>query len=249
MLKAEGLAHGYPTPQGYLPVLRGVDLDLGKGERVGLAGPSGSGKSTLARVLALLEQPSQGGIWLDGEPVRAAGTRLPPQLRRRVHLIWQAPRQVVDPRHRLRRVIAEPLRLHGELPRQRPAREQVLGEVAGRVGLTPDLLHRLPNEVSDGQLQRACIARALLSGPDVLVADEPGAMLDVSTQAAMLAVLQEEVSRGLAVLLISHDMALLDHWCDRILHLEEGQIRGPGPLPRPATSGSGCAAPTGNGRS
>lgn len=100
--------------------------------------------------------------------------------------------------------------------------DAVVSATAERVGLTEDLLERHPNEVSDGQLQRACLGRALVLRPDVVVADEPGAMLDVSTQAALLAVLAEEAERGLAVLLVSHDTALLRHWCYRVLELADG---------------------------
>lgn len=222
MLSAEDLRHGYRTPAGRIGVLKGVNLQIKPGERVGLAGPSGCGKSTLARVLALLECPDSGRVVLEGSSVDAAGFSVPARVRRRVHLIWQAPRQVVDPRYRLSRIIAEPLRLCGELPRGRPARDALLGSTAERVGLTQDLLNRFPNEVSDGQLQRACLARALLTSPGFLIADEPGAMLDVSTQAAMLEVLKEEVDKGLGVLLVSHDRTLLDNWCDRTLLMREG---------------------------
>lgn len=217
MLRADNLHHGY----GESEVLRGVDLAVDAGERVGLAGPSGSGKSTLARILALLERPRGGRVLIDGDPVMGAGLDLPPQLRRRVHMLWQAPRPAVDPRFRLRRVMAQPLRLAGARP---SAVEDTVRATAERVGLTADLLDRHPNEVSDGQLQRACLARALLLRPGVLIADEPGAMLDVSTQAALLAVLAEETARGLAVVLISHDIALLQHWCGRVLDMSEGRV-------------------------
>lgn len=224
MLRADGIGHGYRTDGRYLPVLRGVDLTVTAGVRVGLEGPSGCGKSTLARVLALLERPESGRVLLDGSPVSGAGPAVPPGLRRRVQLLWQSPRLAVDPRYRLRRIIAEPLRIHGELPPDGGENSAVIRELAHRVGLTEDLLDRHPNEVSDGQLQRACLGRALVLRPEVLIVDELGAMLDVSTQAALLAVLAEETQRGMAVLLVSHDATLLRHWCDEVLRLRDGEL-------------------------
>lgn len=224
VLRVDAIEHGYGSGADRVEVLRGVDLTLRRGERVGLAGPSGTGKSTLARILALLEVPDAGQVMLDGAPVRGAGLSLPPKVRRRVQLLWQAPRPAVDPRHRLARIVLEPLALHGELPADRAAREALAYDAARQVGLTPDLLQRRPTEVSDGQLQRACVARALLLRPDVLVADEPGAMLDVSTQAAILAVLAERVEERMTVVLVSHDPALLTHWCERVVTLRDGRL-------------------------
>lgn len=224
LLRADAIAHGYGRGDDRVEVLRGVSLSVARGERVGLAGPSGSGKTTLARLLALLAAPDAGRVALGGTPVEGAGLTLAPALRRRVQLLWQAPRAAVDPRHRLDRIVLEPLRLHGELPRDRAGRSAVLEEIAEQVGLTPDLFRRRSTEVSDGQLQRACAARALLLRPDVLVADEPGAMLDVSTQAALLSTLRARTRDGMGVVLISHDVQLLDHWCDRIVTLRDGRV-------------------------
>lgn len=230
-LRAEAISHGYGSGADRVEVLRGVDLAIASGERVGLAGPSGAGKSTLAYLMAMLAVPDAGRVVLDGSPVGGAGIDLAPALRRRVQLLWQAPRAAVDPRHRLDRIILEPLRLHGEAPADRSARRALLVEIATEVGLTADLLGRRSTEVSDGQLQRACVARALLLRPDVLVADEPSAMLDVSTQAALLDTLRARTLDGMGVLLISHDTELLTHWCDRVVTLRDGRLE-PGSAPQ-----------------
>jgi peptide/nickel transport system ATP-binding protein len=218
--------HGYGRGDDRVEVLRGVDLEIPAGVRLGLAGPSGVGKSTLGRVLCLLEAPNAGRVEVDGRAVRGRGLEVPRDVRRRVHLLWQAPRPAVDPRARLREIVAEPIRIVRGRASVRAASGEI-DAVAASVGLTPELLLRRPSEVSDGQLQRACVARALLADPAVLVADEPGAMLDVSTQAALLEVLAELVAaRGTSVVLISHDALLLEHWCDRVLQLDEGRLVG-----------------------
>lgn len=225
LLALEGVRHGYGRGAGRVVVLDGVELTIGPGERVGLAGPSGTGKSTLARIAALVEAPNAGQIRVGDQLIQGAGLAVPADLRRRVQMLWQAPRPAVDPRHRLDRIITESLRLHGEAPADRRARLQQAVELAAEVGLTADLLPRRTTEVSDGQLQRACVARALSLQPDVLIADEPGAMLDVSTQAALLEIIDTRVEQGMGVLLIAHDTTLLTHWCDRILWLRNGQLR------------------------
>jgi peptide/nickel transport system ATP-binding protein len=216
MLTASGVEVGYAAGR---PVLCGVSLQVAPGEVVGLAGPSGSGKSTLARVLALLLTPWRGEVAVDG--VVATGVRYaaPPPLRTAVGMVFQSPRRSVAPWLRLADVIAEPLLVRGAPTAGRRgavARTERVAGLAERVGLTPDLLGRRPYEVSDGQLQRACLARALAQEPRYLVCDEMTAMLDASTTAALVEVIRSEVDAGrLGVLAISHDQDLLAAWADR----------------------------------
>ncbi|MDO3703105.1 ATP-binding cassette domain-containing protein [Micromonospora sp. C28SCA-DRY-2] len=194
-------------------VLDGVDLHIAPGETVGLRGPSGSGKSTLARVLALLHTPEGGHVSIDGVPIRGARHRVPAAVRTRVAILFQSPRAATDPRLSLADIVAEPLRATG-VPA--PAVRARTTELADLVGLTPDLLGRRPHAVSDGQLQRACLARALVHRPDYLICDEATAMLDASTQAHVAAVItayQREHTAG--VLLITHDTALMSRWASR----------------------------------
>ncbi|MGH3917169.1 MAG: ABC transporter ATP-binding protein [Pseudonocardiaceae bacterium] len=221
MLVANRVSRGYGHGQTRIEVLRQVSMDLRPGERVALRGPSGSGKSTLARALALLERPDAGHVELDGEPVHHAGLRLARTVRQRVALLWQSPRTAADPRLTLAQLVAEPLCSGGR--RRRPPPGELAAAVALRceqVGLTGELRERYPHEVSEGQLQRACLARALIARPRYLICDEPTSMLDVSTQAALLeTVAEEQRGQDLGVLLITQDQTLAAHWCDRTIEL------------------------------
>jgi len=201
------------------PVLRGVSLSLREGEAVGLLGPSGCGKSTLAKVAALLHRPDAGTVHLGGEPARGFRHRAPRAQRTAVGVVFQSPRLAADPRLTLSALIAEPLLATG---RKAGAADRTR-ELARAVGLGPDLLGRRPHEVSDGQLQRACVARALALRPRVLVCDEMTAMLDASTTAALVAVVEDYRARsGAALLAVGHDRTLLERWCDRTVELHGG---------------------------
>ncbi|KPC75954.1 ABC transporter ATP-binding protein [Streptomyces coelicoflavus] len=194
------------------PVFRDISLSVAPGEAVGLLGPSGCGKSTLARVAALLHRPDAGALHLDGTPVRHWRHRAPRALRTAFGVVFQQPRLAADPRLTLADLVAEPLRATGR-------RDEAAGrvaELAAGVGLTADLLTRRPHEVSDGQLQRACLARALVLRPRWLVCDEMTAMLDASTTAALVRVVEDyRAGTGAGLLAVGHDRVLLDRWCDR----------------------------------
>jgi len=199
------------------PVVSDLDLDLAPGEVVGLQGPSGCGKSTAARVLALLHQPSSGAVSIDGIAVTGSRHRVPARLRTRVAVLFQQPRTSVDPRMTLRQAVVEPLMANG----RKHEVAQRLPELASTVGLTDELLDRRPHAVSDGQLQRACLARALALRPDYLVCDEMTTMLDASSTAALVHALttyQQQTNAG--ILAISHDDQLLAHWADRVVTLQ-----------------------------
>lgn len=214
MLNANDLVVGYRRNQ---PVLVGTDIELRPGETVGLAGPSGCGKSTLARVLALLLQPWSGTVTLDGEPVREFRHKAPRAKRTAIGMVFQQPRLSVDPRFTLTQIVQEPLLASG-----RQANETV-NELTEAVGLTRELLARRPHEVSDGQLQRACLARALVLSPRYLICDEMTAMVDASTTAILVRLVRDQLAaRGTGVLAISHDDALLDVWADRVTRLAIG---------------------------
>lgn len=215
MLELAAVTAGYEPRR---PVFRDVTLTVAPGEAVGLLGPSGCGKSTLARIAALLHEPDAGTLTLDGTPVRGWRHRAPRELRTAVGVVFQQPRLSADPRLRLRDIVAEPLRATG---RRGEAAERV-AELAERVGLTGDLLARRPHEVSDGQLQRACLARALVLRPRWLVCDEMTAMLDASTTAALVAVVEAyRAQTGAGVLAVGHDRVLLERWCDRTVEWAE----------------------------
>ncbi|WP_369179706.1 ABC transporter ATP-binding protein [Streptomyces mutabilis] len=209
MLEMRAITAGYARNA---PVFRNVSLSLEPGEALGLLGPSGCGKSTLARVAALLHHPDAGSLTVDGTPVRRWRHRAPREQRTAFGVVFQQARLSADPRLALTDLIAEPLRATGR-------RADVSGrvtELAATVGLTADLLSRRPHEVSDGQLQRACLARALVLRPRWLVCDEMTAMLDTSTTAALVRVVEDyRASTGAGLLAVGHDRVLLDRWCDR----------------------------------
>ncbi|MGI5429236.1 ABC transporter ATP-binding protein [Streptomyces sp. CA-179760] len=209
MLELRSITAGYLRNA---PVVRDVSLTVAPGESVGLLGPSGCGKSTLARVAALLHRPDSGSVVLDGDPVRHWRHRAPRDLRTAFGVVFQQARLSADPRLPLTDLIAEPLRATGR-SKEIPDR---VAELTPLVGLTPDLLTRRPHEVSDGQLQRACLARALVLRPRLLVCDEMTAMLDASTAAALVAAVEDYRSaNGAALLAVGHDRTLLGRWCDR----------------------------------
>ncbi|MFO7250500.1 MAG: ATP-binding cassette domain-containing protein [Actinomycetes bacterium] len=223
-------AHDITVRYGRRRVLDGVGIAVPPGTTVGLAGPSGCGKSTLARVLALLQRPAAGHVVIDGTPAPGWRHRAPRELRTAVALVFQQPRLAVDPRFTLAEIIEEPLRAN-----RRPVDRAA--ELAEELGLTPDLLTRRPHEVSDGQLQRACVARALALRPRYLICDEMTTMLDVSTQAHLVARIEAyREAAGAGVLAISHDTDLLARWCGgkgRVLAWPPRSGR----VPRPAASG------------
>ncbi|MGW3461926.1 ABC transporter ATP-binding protein [Streptomyces olivaceoviridis] len=232
MLELRDITAGYDREA---PVVRDASLTVARGEAIGLLGPSGCGKSTLARVAALLHRPESGTVLLDGEPVRRWRHRAPRGLRTAVGVVFQQPRLSADPRLRLTDLIAEPLRATG----RRDAIPQRVAELAPAVGLTRDLLDRRPHEVSDGQLQRACLARALVLRPRWLVCDEMTAMLDASTTAALVAAVEDyRAATGAGLLAVGHDHTLLRRWCDRVLRWQEVTGRIPPATPGlPPTSG------------
>ncbi|MEU2454867.1 ATP-binding cassette domain-containing protein [Streptomyces sp. NPDC012765] len=215
MLELKDITAGYDRRA---PAVRGAHLTLRPGESLGLLGPSGCGKSTLARVAALLHRPDRGSVTLDGRTVTGFSHRAPRSLRTAIGVVFQQPRLSADPRLRLRDLIAEPLRATG----RRAEVDAKLAELTPKVGLGSDLLGRRPHEVSDGQLQRACLARALVLRPRWLVCDEMTAMLDASTTAALVGVVEEyRDEAGAGLLAVGHDPVLLERWCDRTTHWAE----------------------------
>ncbi|MDR1853011.1 MAG: ABC transporter ATP-binding protein [Propionibacteriaceae bacterium] len=208
---------------GKVEALKGVDLAVGKGERLGIVGGSGSGKTTLIRLLAALDVPTGGTIVFDGEPIRAG--KPPKGFRSRVQVVFQDPRSSLDPRMKIKDIVGEPLRSQH---RRDPKRvEQVLADV----GLEPDVLERYPHEFSGGQRQRIAIARALAPEPEVLIADEPVSALDVLVRDQIIELLGSLTkARGLTLLLVSHDLAVVRRLCDSVLIMNEGGIAESGPM-------------------
>ena len=202
ILEAKNLTFRYPR-RGASPVLEGVDFTLRSGERVGLSAPSGRGKTTLCKLLAGWEEPSSGQVLLDGVPLSQYRGFCP------VQLLWQHPEEAVDPLLKLRTTLYE----------AGPVDPAILEGL----GVREEWLERYPSELSGGELQRICTARAL--GPELrfLLCDEASAMLDLVTQAKLWRFLLEQVERRwLGMLIVSHDAALLDRLCTRVVSLNSG---------------------------
>ncbi len=208
-----------------------VTLDVARGEAVGLVGESGSGKSTIGRLLLGLLVPSSGRVLVDGIELARANAAELRRLRRRTQLVFQDPYSSLDPRRTVGAQVMDGLRIHRIVPAaQRRARVAALLD---QVGLSPEHADRYPHEFSGGQRQRIGIARALATGPDFLVADEPVSSLDVSVQAQVLALLADLRARlGLAMLFISHDLPVVRSLCDRVVVLYLGRVMEEGSVKR-----------------
>lgn len=221
MLSLRDVTYTYPGVSA--PVLDGVSLDVPAGQVLGLVAPSGSGKTTLLRVAALLLAPRSGSVRVEDREITGTRFAVPVAVRRRIGIVVQSPRASSDPRLTLRQLVAAPLSFRAGRRTPRPAEHAArVAELADLVQLSPDLLDRLPHQVSDGQLQRACLARALALDPDVLLCDEPTAMLDAPTTAVVMRVVTQRAASGAAVLVASHDRALLDATCTEVRRLGAG---------------------------
>ncbi|WP_369143106.1 dipeptide ABC transporter ATP-binding protein [Streptomyces sp. R44] len=212
------------------PAVKGVSLHVAHGETLGLVGESGSGKSTIARVLAGLRRPTGGEVRFEGRDISKAATdaRLRRELSRDVQLVFQDPYASLNPRRTVEQILATPLRIHTDLDRAR--RKERAAELLEQVGLSASHLSRHPHEFSGGQRQRIGIARALAVRPRLIVADEPVSALDVSIQAQVLNLLMDlREELGLSLLFISHDLAVVRHFCDRIAVLKKGELVEVGP--------------------
>jgi len=238
LLRVQGLGKRYRLPRerllGPAPVIEAlcdVGFELLPGRSLGIVGESGSGKSTLARLVMALEAPSSGKVWLDGQDLHA----LPPARLRRaratMQMVFQDPYGSLDPRRTVQQTVAEPLALlqGAGVAEQRERCTQALEEV----GLGPADAAKYPHEFSGGQRQRIAIARALITRPRLIVADEPVSALDVSVRAQVLNLMQDLQDRhGLSYLFISHDLSVIDLVCDDVVVLQHGRIVESGPADR-----------------
>ncbi|NIK36018.1 peptide/nickel transport system ATP-binding protein [Microbacterium endophyticum] len=231
ILELESASFSYGTSE----VLREVSLSVAHGGAVGLVGESGAGKSTILRLLLGLDSPRAGTVRFDGEPLRLRDRALMRRFRSSVQPVFQDPYSSLDPRQRIDDVIAEPLRsLRLAIAREIPDRVAAAVE---SVGLEHDVLNRYPHEFSGGQRQRIAIARAIVSRPRVLLADEPVSALDVTTRVQvldLLATLRRE--QGLALVMVSHDLGAVASVCDHTIVLKSGQIIEAGPTSKILTA-------------
>ena len=222
-----GLFGGRPGSQ--KRALDSVSLSMAAGEILGIVGESGCGKSTLARLVMALDRPTGGRVLLDGEPLFALRPRALARRRRDLQMVFQDPYGSLDPRQTVGRIVAEPL--HLLVPRLgRVERVRRVNEILEAVGLGPDAAGRYPHQFSGGQRQRIAIARALITAPKLVVADEPVSALDLSVQAQVLnLILDLNRDRGTAFLFISHNLGVVQAIADRVSVMYQGRIVETGP--------------------
>nr|WP_275404182.1 ABC transporter ATP-binding protein [Pseudonocardia acidicola] len=228
MLRATGLHHAYrlrrsrpPAPAEPVRALRGVDLDVAAGERIGLVGASGSGKSTLLRILLALTAPDAGRVWFRDREIRPAGTGALRWYRRAAQYIAQDPASSLDPRMSVADLVAEPLarlRVPGD-------HRAAVARALEQVGLPAGYAARRPDELSGGQAQRVAIARAIATRPALLIADEPVSGLDLPLREQVVEVLDRMcTATGMGLLLVSHDLSVVAALCERTAVMSAGQI-------------------------
>jgi oligopeptide/dipeptide ABC transporter ATP-binding protein len=241
LIAVEDLVVRYPVARGFVGTLarrpptfvhavEGVSFTVARGELVALVGESGCGKTTTAQALLRLVEPVSGRIEFDGGDITALHHRALRPLRRRMQLIYQDPYESLDPRLTVRAAVEEPLLIHG-LGGSRSERRERVREALARVELSPPelFLERYPHELSGGQRQRVAIAASIVLGPDLLVADEPVSMLDVSVRAGVLNLLDRLREDGLGILMITHDLSTAARFADRIAVMYLGRIVEQGP--------------------
>jgi len=231
VVEARGLVRTFPggRGRGTVRAVDGVDLVVRSGETVGIVGESGSGKSTLARLLVRLLDPDAGTLRFDGDDLLALRGRALRERRRRFQLVFQDATAALDARMRVGALVEEPLIVH-RVGRDRSERRARVDALLAEVGLDPAVAGRYPHELSGGQRQRVGIARAVACGPDLLVADEPVSALDPPVQAQIVNLLLDlRDRRGLAVVLIAHDLRMVERVCDRVAVMYLGRIVEEGP--------------------
>ena len=229
LLEVRGLVKRFPVRGGlfggrqWVSAVDGVDLDLAKGESLGLVGESGCGKTTTGRMLVRLLQSTAGTIRYEGRDItKAKGAELR-KLRQEIQIIFQDPYSSLNPRHTVGTIIATPFKVNGiEPPGGVKKRVQELLEI---VGLNPEHYNRFPHEFSGGQRQRIGIARALALRPKLIIADEPVSALDVSIQAQVVNLLRDlQREFELSFVFIAHDLAIVRHFCHRIAVMYLGKV-------------------------
>ncbi|WP_311245642.1 ATP-binding cassette domain-containing protein [Microbacterium sp. WCS2018Hpa-23] len=216
-LRSAGFAYGSRR------VLDDISLSLDEGDSLGLVGESGAGKSTILRLLLGLSGPREGEVLFDGAPLNLRDRAQMRRFRASVQPVFQDPYSSLDPRQRIDRIIGEPLRSLG-LASGADAQHRI-AESLESVGLPADTARRYPHEFSGGQRQRIAIARAVVSRPRVLLADEPVSALDVTTRVQVLELLDRlRRENGLSLVMVSHDLTAIASACDRTVVLQNGRV-------------------------
>ena len=205
--------------------LDNVSFSLNNGETLGIIGESGCGKSTLSLILAKLLQADSGTVSLNGQEVSALKGKALKQYHKQVQIIFQNPETALDPRMKIEKCILEAIRNYRLAPRRSPAERKLLEELMGMVGLQKEHLSRYCWELSGGQIQRAVLARVIALEPELLIADEPTSMLDVSVQAQILSLIKDlQKKHRFSMLFISHDLDVVRAVSDRVIVIRHGVL-------------------------
>ncbi|KRU23466.1 MULTISPECIES: peptide ABC transporter ATP-binding protein [Psychrobacter] len=260
VLKADNLHKHYPVSQGlgkpkaHVKALNGISFELEAGKTLAVVGESGCGKSTLARQLTLIEQPTQGELFINDEATTGYSRKALKDLRTEIQMVFQNPYGSLNPRHTIAYQLTEPLDIHTNLSKEE--KRDKINEMMRNVGLRPEHAGRFPHMFSGGQRQRIALARAMMLNPKIVVADEPTSALDVSIQAQVLNLfmdLQDEYRT--AYVFISHNLSVVRHVADDVMVMYLGQAVEHGPkeaiynAPKhPYTIALLAAAPTVNGQ-
>lgn len=216
LIEIENLSVHFTVGDRVVKAVQNVSLQVNEKESYGLVGESGSGKSTILRAICGLAPISGGSIRIAGEHLKTPRGKA---FTRQVQMVFQDPYASLHPRHTIDRVLSEPLAIHGIGDTDKRVVQALID-----VALDPSFRFRFPHQLSGGQRQRVAIARALMLEPEILLLDEPTSALDASVQAETLNLLNRlRAERGLTFMMVSHDLAVIDHMCDRVLVMQHGR--------------------------
>lgn len=229
LLDAKNLKKYYPVKQGMfaksktVKAVDGISFQLERGKTLAVVGESGCGKSTLGRMLTMIESPTEGELFYQGQNFLVNDKQTSALRRKKIQIVFQNPYSSLNPRKKVGSILEEPLLINTDL--SAAERKVKVLEMMGKVGLKPEFYDRYPHMFSGGQRQRIAIARGLMLNPDVVVADEPVSALDVSVRAQVLNLmmdLQEEM--GLSYVFISHDLSVVEHIADEVMVMYLGRV-------------------------
>ncbi|MEN1704718.1 MAG: ATP-binding cassette domain-containing protein, partial [Planctomycetota bacterium] len=229
-LEARNIVKKFPVRGGVLNrvtanvhAVSDVSFQIRRGETLGIVGESGCGKSTLGKMIIRLLEPTSGSIFVEGEDITTFSHQQMMPVRRRMQIIFQDPYSSLNPRLTVRQLLKEAIAFHGVVGRD--GMESYIDELIATVGMRPESKEKFPHEFSGGQRQRLGIARALALKPEFIVADEPVSALDVSIQAQVLNLMMDLKEKlGLTMMFISHDLKVVEHFCDRVLVMYLGKV-------------------------